>query len=234
MIQRTLYYARSGNCLRAAIALELSGHPFMRREVELVIGRPSPVIAAHNPAGKLPVYVETGDGADFVLTQSGAIMNHVLRDTQPELFVSAEGRARALVDASVYAAISDIAVQNALWRYMDFDTRNAVFLRERMLRSLAASLSVLASRPFVAGDALSVADVAHYPVVHMRRPLLAMLGGFRHVLAWADRLRDLPSFARAIEYCGVELSIDGQVIEPSGRAAGRQRGGHDGGTEGAP
>lgn len=207
MIARTLFYARSGNSLRAAIALELSGHAFARNEVELVVGRPAPVVAAHNPAGKIPIYVEHGADDPFVLTQSGAIMNHVLRDARPELF-AAEGRARALVDASVYAAVSDIAVQNALWRYMDFDARNTAFLRARLLGSLGAALAGLAERPFLAGDALSVADVAHYPVVHMRRPLLAMLGGFGHVLAWADRLRDLAPFARAIEYCGLELPVE--------------------------
>jgi GST-like protein len=209
MMRRTLVYARSGNSLRAAIALELAGFVFERTEIDLAAGQQrSSAVLALNPAGKVPVYVEHDDDGDgFVLTQSGAILTHVLRDTRPDL-VPADRRARAVVEASVYAAISDIAVQNALLRYMDFDGRNIAFLRDRVVTALGVALAGVASHPYVCGDALSIADVAHYPVVHMRRSLLAKLGGLGDVLAWADRLRALPPFARAIAYSGVELPAE--------------------------
>jgi GST-like protein len=202
---RRLIHARSGNSLRAAIALELAGTAFERTLIDLAAGEQrSAAHLALDPAGKVPVYLEDGDGARFVLTQSGAIMEHVLRETRPELF-PVEPRHRALVHASVCAAISDVAMHNSFLRYMDFDSRNVRFLRERLLDILRAALAGLADRAFVCGDALTIADIAHYPVVHMRRALLVRTGGFDHVLAWADRLRALEPWSRAIAYSGYEL-----------------------------
>lgn len=205
MIRRRLVHARSGNSLRAAIALELAGVEFDRTELDLAADEQrSPTHLALNPAGTVPVYVEEAAGARIVITQSGAIMTHVLCETRPAL-VPTDRPHRAATTASVFAAISDIAVQNTLMRYMDFATRNVDFLRDRLLRALAAALADLATHPFVCGDAMTIADVAHYPVVHMRRPLLAATGGFGHVLTWADRLRALAPWQRAIAYCGLEL-----------------------------
>jgi GST-like protein len=207
MIRRRLIHARSANSLRAAIALELAGVAFERTELDLAAGdHRSPAHLALDPAGKVPVYLED----DFVLTQSGAIALHVLSGARTEL-VPGEPRRHAAVMASLCAAISDIAVQNALMRYMAFDRRNVGFLRARLVDSLRAALAGLADHRFVCGDALSIADVAHYPVVHMRRPMLAALGGFDHVLGWADRLRTLAPFGRAIAWCGLELPFEGDA-----------------------
>jgi glutathione S-transferase len=208
MIRRRLIHARSGNSLRAAIALELAGVAFERTVIDLAAGEQrSADHLALDPAGQVPVYLEDGDGPRFVLTQSAAILLHVLSDTRPEL-VFPEPRRRAAAMASVCAAISDIAMPNMLLRYLKLDPGSAAFLRDRMLGALRASLAGLAGLPFVCGAALSIADVAHYPVVHMRRALLARVGGFDHVLAWADRLRDLAPWARAIDYAGLELPAE--------------------------
>jgi len=88
---------------------------------------------------------------------------------------------------------------------MDFDPRNVGFLRDRLVGAMRAALAGLAHHPFVCGEALSIADIAHYPVVHMRRAMLAAIGDFGHVLAWADRLRATAAWSRAIAYSGLEL-----------------------------
>lgn len=206
MIRRTLVHARSANSLRAAIALELAGAPFERIAIDLTVDEQRAMLLALHAAGKVPVYVED-NGARFVLAQSGAIAEHVLRDARPELF-PVDRRQRAAAAASALAAISDIAVQNALLRYMAFDPRNVAFLRDRLLEAVRAALGGLADHAFVCGDALTIADVAHYPVVHMRRALLERTGGFGHVLAWADRLRALEPWSRAIAYAGLELPAE--------------------------
>jgi GSH-dependent disulfide-bond oxidoreductase len=207
MIRRTLVHARSANSLRAAIALELAGAGFERTVLDLAADDQRAALLALHPAGKVPVYVEDSEGERFVLTQSGAIIDHVLREARPELF-PVDRRQRASVHASVCAAISDVAVQNALLRYMAFDARNVGFLRDRLLDALRAALAGLADHAFVCGEALTVADVAHYPVVHMRRALLARAGGFGHALDWADRLRTLEPWSRAIGYSGLELPAE--------------------------
>ncbi len=54
---------------------------------------------------------------------------------------------------------------------------------------------------------LSIADLAHYPVIHMRRALLEQAGGFQPVLDWADKVRQFSAVGRAIDYAALELPV---------------------------
>jgi len=155
---------------------------------------------ALNPIGAVPVYVE----AQFVLTQSGAILNYLTQRWQPWL-IPKDVKQRALVDASCHVAVSDIAVQNALLRNMDFDRVNVSFLQERLLDAIRAAFISTEQSKFLFGDELTIADLAHYPVIHMRRALLEVSGDFEHVLNWADQVRTFEPVARAIAYSALEL-----------------------------
>ena len=101
--------------------------------------------------------------------------------------------------------MGDIAAQNAHMRYMNFDERNVEFLSERLLNAIRAAFINVGSQRYLFGDDLTVADLAHYPVIHMRRALLEQTGGFQAVLDWADNVRQFPAVARAIDYAALEL-----------------------------
>ena len=206
MPDNLLYYARSGNSLRAAIAVEMAGVEVEKCFVDLA--RDEHKSAHHlalNPAGAVPVYVERSGGqSPLVITQSAAIAEYLLLRQKPELFPRADAQS-ALVRASCYAAVSDIAVQNALMRYMDFSDDNVSFLRARFLHALEAAFGKVKQQDYVCGDALTIADVFHYPVVHLRRALLSASGGFAHILAWAERMKQHDAIAAAIEHAGAEL-----------------------------
>ncbi len=211
MKRRRLYHARSGNSLRAAIAIELAGIDVQRTCLDLAAAEhQTPAFLKLNPAAAVPVYVEETDGEPaFVLTQSAAIAEYVLRAARPELFPCAAIDA-ARVSSAVHAAVGDIAVQNGLMRYLSFSPESVAFLQARFVHTLRASLRGLHAHRHVCGAQMTVADVAHYPVVHMRRPMLVAFGGSEHVLAWADRMRDLAPVARAIAYAGIELPFEGR------------------------
>lgn len=203
---RCLYFARSGNSLRAAIALELSGVEAERVCLDMSAGEhKASAFLALNPVGTVPVFVEErGDGPAFVLTQSAAIADYVLRHSRPDLY-PVEPRSAALVQSSTLSAVSDISVQNALSRYLSFSPEASRFVQARFLAILRASLDGLMKQPFVCGNRMTVADIAHFPVVYMRRPMLAAAGEFAHVLEWIDRMMQMPAVLRAVEYAGIEL-----------------------------
>ena len=71
-----LYGAQTGNCIRAAIALEEAGLSYTPKLVDLSSGAQRGVDhLALNPAGKVPVLVEKEEDREpFILTQSNAII----------------------------------------------------------------------------------------------------------------------------------------------------------------
>lgn len=197
----TLYHARSGNSFRAAIGTELSQEPIARQLLDLTKGdHKSAEHLARNPVGAVPVYIED----DMVLTQSGAILTLMVRRWQPEL-IPEDAWQHAQVEASFLAAVGDIAAQNAHMRYMDFDERNVTFLQERLLNAIRAAFINVGAQSYLFGDTLSIADLAHYPIIHMRRALLEQTGEFQHVLAWAEKVKQFPAVGRALDYAAVEL-----------------------------
>ena len=197
----TLFHARSGNSFRAAIGTELSPKPIARQLLDLTQGdHKSAEHLVRNPVGAVPVYVED----DKVLTQSGAILILMVRRWQPNL-IPDDAWQCSQVEASFLTAVGDIAAQNAHMRYMDFDERNVEFLSKRLLNAIRAAFINVGSQRYLFGDELSLADLAHYPVIHMRRALLEQAGDFQAVLDWADKVRQFPAVARAIDYAALEL-----------------------------
>lgn len=206
MPQATLYHARSGNSLRAAIGREFAENDIALHLLDLTTGEQMQHShLARNAAGKVPVYEEIADnGTQYLLTQSGAILKLLLNRYRPELIPAADSEG-ALIEASFLTAVSDIAVQNALLRYMDFDTRNTDYLQMRLLQAIKAAFKPVQQHPYLCGHALSLADLAHYPVIHMRRPLIEASEGFSHVIDWADHMLAVPQVSRAVEYAGLQL-----------------------------
>ncbi|PID63059.1 MAG: hypothetical protein CSB44_02830 [Gammaproteobacteria bacterium] len=211
MIERKLYFARSGNSLRAAIAVELGRIDAERHELDLAAGdHKRPVFLAINPVGAVPALIErdTVSGVELRLSQSGAILDHILRRDRPEL-IPVESNACALDHASVCAALSDIAVQNGLMKYMDFNAENVEFLQGRLLNSIAACFEPVKAADFLGGTSPMRADFAHFPVVFMREAWLRSLPDFAHVVAWLERMRHVEEVSRAIAYAGRQVPHSG-------------------------
>lgn len=201
-----LYYARTGNSLRAAIAVELAALEVRKCELNLASKEhKQDWFVKINPAGAVPVLVERGgDGETFVLTQSGAIMNHLLERRRPDLWPRAPAdKARCM--ASFIAALGDVAVQNGLARYLESMPDASKFVFDRLLASVSAAFVEVKKRSFLCGESKTIADYAHLPVIYMREPALAALPEFKHVIAWLDRMKCDPAVARAIDWAGLQL-----------------------------
>lgn len=211
MTRPQLYHSRSGNSLRAAIAVELARIDVERCFLDLGKGEhKTPEYLAINPAGAVPAYVEMreADAPAAVLTQSGAILGYLLARHRPEL-VPGDPFDFAQAQALVMGAVSDIAVQNALMRYLADQAESAAFLRTRLLSAIAATFSALPASGYFGGESPNIADFAQFPVIHMREALLRNQDEFDHALDWLGRMREIEAVETAVGYAGLQLPDDG-------------------------
>ncbi|UKJ76235.1 glutathione S-transferase family protein [Azospirillum brasilense] len=197
-----LYYANSGNSLRALIALEEGGSAFRGHKLDLLRNEHrTPEFLALNPVGAVPVMIDhRTDGEPIVLSQSGAIMLHVAERTGR--LIPPDPRRRLAALQWFMLAVSDANPASAALLYVGRDVPDATpattaFLEGRLLNIMRGCETRLTGRDFLA-DELSLADLALFPVVRMRRGLLEGAGGFDRLLGWADRIAALPSVIRAV------------------------------------
>lgn len=202
-----LYYSRTGNSLRAAIAVELAGIKPHLHAVDLALDEHNtPEFLKLNPAGKIPVLVEYGDSqTPLVLTQSGAILEYLIERYRPDLLPN-DPAEKALARTYSLAALSDIAIQNALARYLSSHPSAAEFVLQRTLHAIDATFESLQHQLFFGGTAANIADYANVPVIYMREALLRNTPNTSHILDWLGRMKDDAAVHRAIEYAGKQLS----------------------------
>ena len=72
------------------------------------------------------------------------------------------------------------------------------FYQDRLIYLFRAANDQLASTPYLAGDELTLADLAIYTVYAARKPLLDA-AGLKSVTAWGERLAQRPGVQRGIK-----------------------------------
>ena len=160
-----LYGAKTGNCLRASVALEEAEIPYIVRKLDLRRSEHrTPEHLSRNPVGKVPTLVERfRDGRVLTLSQSNAILMYAAEGSPPRLLPS-DTAERALVLQRFFYFVTDIiAVSHA-----GFATKNnggdQSFLDGRSLGALAFAESFLENSTFMAGEAVSLADIAAFTI----------------------------------------------------------------------
>ena len=162
-----LYGAKTGNCLRTAIALEEAGLAFTPRALELSAGaHRAPAHLALNPRGRVPVLVVSGGDEDLRLTQSNAIQLWV--DAQvPGVLLPREGAARAqALDRWLFIVTDVIALNNAAFRLRraGLAKETGAPLEAESMGALAEAERFLEGSLWLAGDAFTLADIAAYTI----------------------------------------------------------------------
>lgn len=164
-----LHGTRTGNCFRAAIALEEAGLPYVVKRVDLRDHEQrDPAYLALNPRGKVPIVVaESPDGKRFVLTQSNAIMLYAAEMAPGRLLPirSMQARARAY-ERFLYFVTDVIAPNHAAFAVKALpESRDAsALLNARSLEALSAVESFLSESAFIAGDQFTLADISAYTI----------------------------------------------------------------------
>lgn len=181
----------SGNCYKPRLLLAKIGKPFKHVTVSALDGSTrTPEYLAKNPNGKVPL-LELEDGR--FIAESNAILLHLAEGTA---YLPKDAYERALVYQWLffeqYSHEPYVAVRRALMVYPE---RASDATPERLASTLEGgdkALSVMETQlkktPFLAGDALSIADIALYAYTHE-----AHRGGFNmdqypFVQAWLARV----------------------------------------------
>jgi glutathione S-transferase len=186
------FYYASGSpyAWRVWLALERKGIPYHLKTLSFDAGDlKTPEYGALNPRRRVPVLVDD----DFVLTESGAIVEYI-EDRWPQgpaLFAH-EPRKRAIQRRMVREADHYLG---------EVGTRFATAPSEETAKNLKQELALwegAATGDYLAGD-LSAVDLTVYPFMALfvriagRRPDFAkneFIGP--HLSAWMDRMRGLP------------------------------------------
>ena len=189
----TLYGMNSsGNCYKPRLLLAKLGRPFRHVEVDSINGGThSPDFLAKNPNGKVPL-LEFEDGR--LLAESNAMLLFLSEGTR---FLPADAYERALAYQWLffeqYSHEPFIAVRRALIVYPE---RASQATPERMAhlldggnRALGVMETQLAKTPFIAGGALSVADIALFAYTQDAALAGYDVEKFPYVSAWLDRVR---------------------------------------------
>jgi len=206
MADMEFYYARSGNSLRAAIAVELSGLEIEKQEINLrAKENKADWFKKVNPMGTVPVLIENLGDTRFVLGQSGAIMEYLISQYRSDLW-PVDPRQRAYCNAMVHSSLSDIAVQNVLARYLQSTSSDASeYIFNRMMTAIMTEFSPVMHSRYLMGNSVSIADYAHFSTVYMREKYLRSQDNLQHIVEWLQLMKQDINVANAISFAGLQI-----------------------------
>ncbi|WP_265517428.1 glutathione S-transferase family protein [Nitratireductor luteus] len=192
----------SGHCHRVELFLSLLGLPVEFVEVDLAQGaHKGPDFLARNPFGQIPV-LEDGD---VVLADSNAILVYLAltydasRSWYPADPVAAAAVQRWLSVAAGQLAYGPATARLATVFKLPLDHERAKSIADQLFTILEAHL---ASRPFLVGEAATIADVALYAYTARAPEGGVALAPYPRVSAWLSRIEALPGFVPMPEVPG--------------------------------
>jgi GSH-dependent disulfide-bond oxidoreductase len=198
-----LYTAGTGNGFRAAIVLAESGLPHRIHKIDLSKGeQKTPEFLARNPAGAIPVLVDSEGpgGKALTLSQSGAIALYLAEKSGK--FLPKDASRRALALQWFMQATTDVGPGSSMifmsgGALPDKSPANTAFFENRLLGFLRHCDRQLAGQDFLAGE-LSLADLALYPVVASRKALVDKAGDLSNLARWAAAMAARPGVQRGM------------------------------------
>ena len=198
-----VYAFSTPNSVKVPIALEELDLEYGLHSVNIRTGgQKAPDFVSLNPNGKVPVLVDSGaEGGPLTLTESAAILVYLAEKTGRLLPKSGHSRARVFEQLFFHASGLGVAFGNAgYFRKLAPEQIPLAIERygneaQRLIGLLDAQL---ANRPFVAGDELSIADIAHFGWLWRREFAGISVEGAPHVRRYIADLEARPAFQRAI------------------------------------
>jgi GSH-dependent disulfide-bond oxidoreductase len=164
-----LYGMKTGNCIRAAMALEEAETPYaVRRYDPRAPGDGEAEFRRLNFTGKVPTLVDRSrPGEPFVLTQSNAIVLHAAAKAPEKLLHSGDARAEARVLERYFYFVTDVIVPShaALFVRTQGIPAAAKLLVDRSMAAIEDAERFASAGAFIAGDAFSIADIAAVTIV---------------------------------------------------------------------
>jgi GST-like protein len=198
-----LYLALTRNGFRAAIALAECGLDYRAHRIDLAKGeQKSPEHLKISPFGRVPAIVDHDGpgGRPLALFQSGAIMLYAAE--KAGRFMPGDPAARFEMMAWFLTAVTDVAATSTAILHVgsevpDRTPGNLAFFEKRLVDLVRVIDARLAGRTYLM-DELTIADLAFYPVIAHRRPVIEKAGEFRSLWRWIGALSARPGVARGM------------------------------------
>ncbi|GBR01311.1 thiol:disulfide oxidoreductase [Gluconacetobacter liquefaciens] len=191
------------NSVKVSIALEELGLPYALHGINVRKGEQKTAdFLALNPNGKVPVLVDrTLEDSPLVLTESAAILVYLAEKTGQLLPAGGDARARVFEQLFFHASgLSPAFGQSGFFQRFAAEPQPLAIERfsSEEKRTLGVLDGVLASRPFVAGDAFTIADIAHFGWLWRRAFAGVSLDDTPSVARWYEAIAARPAVQRGI------------------------------------
>lgn len=183
----------SGHSHRVELLLSLLQLPTELVFVDLAKGEhKQPEFLAINAFGQVPVIDDSG----LILSDSNAILVYLAKKYGDAQWQADEPEAAARIQRWLSVAAGQTAYGPAAARLITVfgAALNADDVIARSHALLKVLDSELAASPFLAGDTVSIADVANYTYIAHAPEGNVSLQAYPHVRAWLERVEALPGF----------------------------------------
>lgn len=190
-------FGESGNAYKCALALTLTGAPWVPVFVDFFNGGArTPEFRAINPMAEVPVLVD----GDTTLTQSGVILDYISEKTgQLGGNTGAERREVLrwlLWDNHKLSAV--IGTTRFLMNFVPPEKRPegvVPFQQARLKQAYRVLNDHLADRDFVVGDGVTIADLSLCGYLYYPEPFGFSRADWPAIDRWLDRIAALPGWA---------------------------------------
>ncbi|MFY0679415.1 MAG: glutathione S-transferase N-terminal domain-containing protein [Thalassovita sp.] len=202
-----LYYWPTPNGWKISIALEEMGLPYNLNLVDIRAGDQfKPAFLALSPNNRMPAIIDPDgpNGAPISIFESGAILQYLARKTGQ--FYGESERERIAVDEWLMwqmGGVGPMAGQaHHFWKYAPaMDPPNDLpYAKERYKNEVTRLYGVLDKRlsqnAFVAGDFMSIADMAIWPWACLWEGQQQVLDDMPHFKRWLTTLGERPALKR--------------------------------------
>jgi glutathione S-transferase len=198
-----LYYNHySSNTRRVLLAADHLGIDFDLVQINLASQDDRRRLGEVNLNAKLPVLID----GDFVLWESCAIMQYLADGTPGQTVWPQERRARADVSRWMFWACQHFApaIGVLTWEHIwkkfvtgqDADPKEVARGEADLAEAARVLDKHLATRQWLVGDAVSLADYAVVAPLMYKEKAQLPLADYPHLLAWFERIRALPAWQR--------------------------------------
>ena len=196
MTAKLYCFGESGNAYKVALALTLADQDWEPVFVDFFNGETrTPAFRAINEMGEVPVLVE----GDTVLSQSGVILDYISSKSGKLGGKSAAERREVLrwMFWDNHRFSSQIGSARFLGNFLPEDKRPAgviPFLQGRLKTAYTVLNSHLEGRNWIAGPALSIADLSCCGYLYYPEPFGFDRKDWPNIDAWLDRIAALPGW----------------------------------------
>ncbi len=200
MAEYTLYcFAQSGNCYKAALALELGGADWTPRFVDYFNGETrTPAYRAINVMGEAPVLEHRGGR----LSQSGVILDY-LAETLRRFGPSDAAERRDMLRWLLWDN-HKLTSYTATYRFMRALTKNPdpgamAEFRKRAEAAWGVLNAHLDGRYYIVGDRLTIVDISACGYLFFDDEIGVDWSTYPNVASWLDRIREQPRWKHPYE-----------------------------------